>query len=118
MNTLFNNIGAKNIFDIKDEQLIKKMIAKLLEINDIELLKKLFKLNDTAGKMKTKELNSLFHVDGYRFIKAKKRTTFQVDYYLKYHGPRKINRLNVKIMNLANELISSTVPVSAVSHSI
>ena len=40
MNTLFNNTDAKNIYDIKDEQLIKQMIAKLLEINDIELLKK------------------------------------------------------------------------------
>ena len=118
MNTLFNNTDAKNIFDINDEQLIKQMIAKLLEINDIELLKKLFKLNDTAGNMNTKELNSLFHVDGYRFIKAKKRTTFQVGYYLKYHGPRKINRLNDKLMNLANELTSSTIPSSDVSHSI
>ncbi|KAK8836429.1 hypothetical protein M9Y10_015462 [Tritrichomonas musculus] len=70
-----------NVLDISDKELLLKIIAKLVEDNDLKVLRKLINNNETVQSFKPKELNIRFPIEGYRFTTRGKKLILMKDYY-------------------------------------
>lgn len=65
----YKNNYQGGIFDESDEEKLLMIISELINKNELKLLKKLVRYNETVSEMNTREMNKRFKIDNHVFRK-------------------------------------------------
>ncbi|KAK8900371.1 hypothetical protein M9Y10_002698 [Tritrichomonas musculus] len=96
------------IFDENDEEKLLEVIQGLIDANELKLLKKLVRYNETVSQMNTRSMNKRFKIDNHVFRKRYGRLIL-IPYKNTYQYHPKVNSVKnqaeTKLNQFANELL-------------
>ena len=106
----YKNNYQGGIFDESDEEKLLMIISELINKNELKLLKKLVRYNETVSEMNTREMNKRFKIDNHVFRKRYGKLIlipYKNTYQYKSKNNSVKNQVEMKLNEFANELFRS-----------